>query len=61
MLLASPLIGIAASLVGFYVSYRFDLPPAHVTVGLLSLSLALGWGIRGMRSRLARDTVPSPS
>jgi ABC-type Mn2+/Zn2+ transport system permease subunit len=61
MLLASPLIGLAASLVGFYVSYRFDLPPAHVTVGLLSLSLALGWGIRGMRSRLARDTVPSPS
>jgi ABC-type Mn2+/Zn2+ transport system permease subunit len=61
MLLASPAIGLTASLIGFYVSFRFDLPPAHVTVGVLSLGLALGWGIRGLRSGAERETLPSSS
>lgn len=51
MLWLAPLIGLASSLVGFYVSYRFDLPPAHVTVGLLSACLPLGWGIRTLRAQ----------
>jgi ABC-type Mn2+/Zn2+ transport system permease subunit len=51
MLWLAPLIGLVSSLVGFYVSYRFDLPPAHVTVGLLSASLPLGWGTRALRAQ----------
>lgn len=57
MLWVSPLVAGAASVLGFYLSYRFDLPPAHVTVALLSGLLLAAWGARAWRERSTSERI----
>jgi ABC-type Mn2+/Zn2+ transport system permease subunit len=55
MLLAAPVLALAATFAGFVVAYDRDLPPAHTTVALLAGVLPLAWMLRSWhRSREGR-------
>lgn len=63
MLVLAPVIGIAASLVGFVLSNDLDLPPAHTSVALLTAALPAAWAVRALRRRGSGDryTASPPS
>jgi len=49
MLWTSPLVGLAASVVGFVVSNDMDLPPGQAAVGILCVALLAAWGVKRRR------------
>lgn len=46
MLWTSPLVGLAASVVGFVVAHDQDLPPGQAAVGILCVMLLAAWMLR---------------
>lgn len=55
LLWAAPVIAFVAALVAFVVANHYDYPPAQMTVALLCLALALGWGVRHLKKRLSHS------
>jgi zinc transport system permease protein len=49
MLYLSPLIALGGAVLGSVLAHEYDYPPAQVTVALLSVMLALAWGVRLLR------------
>ena len=45
----APLLALAAAFAGFVLANHFDLPPAQMTVALLSLALPVAWLFRRLR------------
>ena len=46
MLWVSPLVGLAAAVVGFVVANDLDLPPGQAAVGVLCAALLVAWTVR---------------
>jgi ABC-type Mn2+/Zn2+ transport system permease subunit len=58
LLWVSPLIAMAAALLGFAFAHHLDWPPAHTTVALLAVALPAAWAWRAWRTQ--RAAVPPP-
>jgi ABC-type Mn2+/Zn2+ transport system permease subunit len=54
MFVAAPLAAIVTVMCGFVLANEYDYPPSQIAVALLSVLLAAAWGIRRLRSALAR-------
>lgn len=52
--------GLAATLVGLFISYKVDLPTGPVVVCAFALALVLAFGIRNLRARLVVSEAPAP-
>lgn len=49
MLWVSPLVGLAAAIVGFVIANDRDLPPGQAAVAILCVALVAAWGVRRLR------------
>lgn len=49
MLWVSPLVGLAAAIVGFVIANDRDLPPGQAAVAILCVALVAAWAVRRLR------------
>ncbi len=62
LMIVAPIVAVFAAVVGFVLANHFDTPPAHATVALLCLGLALAWCIphRGRTDASFSPGSPAP-